>query len=170
LVIVLAWLAAARSLDSQFTPLVKKDLKSKYLEGKLSAATSKLTGSLKAKQEVSYRFMSGLNDKGFIEGKYVPIVEDISTSNSEQKQQQQQVEEVVKVGRLQPKPIQSAPEEEVHDKLISTEEKLETKGSPSSSLGNGSIQGPRGSTDDNSNGSPIKTSETSESDSSSPVA
>jgi hypothetical protein len=29
--------------------MVKEDLKSKYLEGKLSAATSKLTGSLKEK-------------------------------------------------------------------------------------------------------------------------
>nr|ADE75734.1 unknown [Picea sitchensis] len=170
LVIVVAWLAAARSLDSQFTPLVKKDLKSKYLEGKLSAATSKLTGSLKGKQEVAYRFMSGLNSEGFIEGKYVPIVEGISTSNNEQQRQQQQGEEVVKVDRLQPKPIQSAPEEEVHDKLVAAEEEIETKTSPSSSHGNGSIQGPRGSIDDNSNGSPIKNSETSESDSSSPVA
>ena len=50
MVIVLAWLAVACSLDSQFTPLVKKHLKSKYLEGKLSATTSKLTSSLKAKQ------------------------------------------------------------------------------------------------------------------------
>jgi AAA family ATP:ADP antiporter len=170
LVIVVAWLAAARSLDSQFTPLVKKDLKSKYLEGRLSAATSKLTGSLKGKQEVAYRFMSGLNSEGFIEGKYVPIVEGISTSNNEQQRQQQQGEEVVKVARLQPKPIQSAPEEEVHDKLVAAEEEIETKTSPSSSHGNGSIQGPRGSIDDNSNGSPIKNSETSESDSSSPVA
>lgn len=170
LVIVVAWLAAARSLDSQFTPLVKKDLKSKYLEGKLSAATSKLTGSLKGKQEVAYRFMSGLNSEGFIEGKYVPIVEGISTSNNEQQRQQQQGEEVVKVARLQPKPIQSAPEEEVHDKLVAAEEEIETETSPSSSHGNGSIQGPRGSIDDNSNGSPIKNSETSESDSSSPVA
>lgn len=170
MVIVLAWLAAARSLDSQFTPLVKKDLKSKYLEGKLSAATSKLTGALKAKQEVSYRFMSSLNSKGFIEGKYVPIVEDISASNGEQQQQQQQGEEVLKVARLQPKPIQSAPEEEVHDILIRAEEEIETKASPSSSHGNGSIQGPRGSADDNTNGSSIKSSETSESDSSSPVA
>lgn len=170
LVIVLAWLAAARSLDSQFTPLVKKDLKSKYLEGKLSAATSKLTGSLKGKQEVTYRFMSGLNDKGFIEGKYVPIVEDISTSDVEQQQQQQQGKEVLKVGRLQPKPIQSAPEE-VHDILAGAEEGIETtKTSPSSAHGNGNIQGPRGSTTDSSNGSPIKSSETSESDSSSPVA
>ena len=37
LVIVLAWLVVAWSLDSQFTPLVKKYLKRKYLEGKLSA-------------------------------------------------------------------------------------------------------------------------------------
>lgn len=49
MVIVLAWLVAALSLDSQITPLVKEDLKSKYLEGKLSAATSKLIGALKAK-------------------------------------------------------------------------------------------------------------------------
>lgn len=77
---------------------------------------------------------------------------------------------VLKVARLQPKPIQSAPVEEVHDKLVVAEEEIETKISPSSSLGNGSFQGPRGSDDDNSNGSPIKDSETSESDSSSPVA
>ena len=50
MVIVLTWLAATWSLDSQFTPLVKKYLKSKYLEGKLSVATSKLTGALKPKQ------------------------------------------------------------------------------------------------------------------------
>lgn len=170
LVIVVAWLAAARSLDSQFTPLVKKDLKSKYLEGKLSAATSKVTGSLRGKQEVSYRFMSRLNDKGFIEGKYEPFVEGSAPSIDEQPQQQQEGEEVLKVSRLQPKPIQSAPVEDVHDKLVVAEEEIETKISPSSSLGNGSFQGPRGSDADNSNGSPIKDSETSESDSSSPVA
>ena len=99
LVTVVAWLAAARSLDSQFTPLVKKDLKNKYLEGKLSVATSKLTGSLKGKQEVAYRFMSGLNSEGFIEGKYVPIVEGISTSNNEQQQQSRPFQS--QVGQIQ---------------------------------------------------------------------
>jgi AAA family ATP:ADP antiporter len=49
LVIVLAWLNAARSLDSQFTPLVQKDLKGKLLEGKLSAITSTLMGKGKPK-------------------------------------------------------------------------------------------------------------------------
>ena len=38
LVIVLAWLVVAHSLDIQFTPLVKKYLKSKCLEGKMSTA------------------------------------------------------------------------------------------------------------------------------------
>lgn len=53
LVIVLAWLGAARSLDKQFTPLVQKDLKGKLLEGKLSAITSSLMGGKsKSKPEV----------------------------------------------------------------------------------------------------------------------
>ncbi|BBN14269.1 ATP:ADP antiporter, AAA family [Marchantia polymorpha subsp. ruderalis] len=75
LIIVLAWLNAARSLDSQFTPLVQKDLKSKLLEGKLSAISSAITGKSKSQREVSYRFVSVLNEQGFIEGRYVPVVD-----------------------------------------------------------------------------------------------
>ncbi|CAM6098466.1 unnamed protein product [Calypogeia fissa] len=76
LVIVLAWLGAARSLDKQFTPLVQKDLKGKLLEGKLSAITSSLMGGKsKSRPEVAYRFVSVLNEQGFIEGRYVPVVD-----------------------------------------------------------------------------------------------
>ncbi|KAG6544306.1 hypothetical protein Mapa_014309 [Marchantia paleacea] len=75
LIIVLAWLNAARSLDSQFTPLVQKDLKSKLLEGKLSAISSAISGKSKSQREVSYRFVSVLNEQGFIEGRYVPVVD-----------------------------------------------------------------------------------------------
>uniref|UniRef100_A0A0C9RV79 ADP,ATP carrier protein n=1 Tax=Wollemia nobilis TaxID=56998 RepID=A0A0C9RV79_9CONI len=75
LVIVLAWLNAARSLDEQFTPLVKKDLKSKLLEGKLSAMSRALSANIKKKPEVTYRFVSMLNEQGFIEGRYVPVTE-----------------------------------------------------------------------------------------------
>lgn len=54
LVIVVAWLAAARSLDRQFTPLVQEDLKGKLLEGKLSAISSRLLAkSLSTRKEVS---------------------------------------------------------------------------------------------------------------------
>ncbi|KAF8369495.1 hypothetical protein HHK36_032489 [Tetracentron sinense] len=80
LVIVLTWLAAARSLDSQFTPMAKKDLKDKLMEGKISAINSKLSGNIQPKQGITYRFVSTLNSMGFIEGKYVPLVEDISSS------------------------------------------------------------------------------------------
>ncbi|XP_058105380.1 ADP,ATP carrier protein 2, chloroplastic-like [Magnolia sinica] len=80
LVIVLAWLAAARSLDRQFTPLAKKDLKDKLIEGKISAGKTSLSAKLQPKQGVTYRFMSTLNDMGFIEGKYVPLLEDVSSS------------------------------------------------------------------------------------------
>jgi AAA family ATP:ADP antiporter len=52
LVIVLAWLGAARSLDAQFTPLVQKDLKVKLLEGKLSAISAAVLGQSKARKEV----------------------------------------------------------------------------------------------------------------------
>eukprot|EP00250_Pteridium_aquilinum_P014272 c21881_g1_i1 orf=388-2619(+) len=75
LVIVVAWLAAARSLDKQFTPLVQKDLKSKLLEGKLSGMSSAVLGKYNRKPEVTYRFVSVLNEQGFIEGRYVPIVD-----------------------------------------------------------------------------------------------
>ncbi|KAK1313030.1 hypothetical protein QJS10_CPA06g00631 [Acorus calamus] len=81
LVIVLAWLAAARSLDSQFTPLAKKDLKVKLIDGKIS---SRLAGKVQPKQGVTYRFMSTLNSMGFIEGKYVPLVEDVSTTGRQE--------------------------------------------------------------------------------------
>jgi hypothetical protein len=52
LIIVLAWLGAARSLDAQFTPLVQKDLKGKLLEGKLSAISAAVLGQTKARKEV----------------------------------------------------------------------------------------------------------------------
>ncbi|KAJ7296263.1 hypothetical protein O6H91_17G072600 [Diphasiastrum complanatum] len=70
--IVLAWLNAARSLDSQFTPLVQKDLKTKLLKGKLSAMSSAILDKFRSK-EVTYRFVSVLNEQGFIEGRYVPV-------------------------------------------------------------------------------------------------
>ncbi|KAI5055097.1 hypothetical protein GOP47_0030242 [Adiantum capillus-veneris] len=75
LVIVLAWLAAARSLDKQFTPLVQEDLKGKLLEGKLSAMSAAVLGKYKRKPQVTYRFVSVFNEKGFIEGRYVPVVD-----------------------------------------------------------------------------------------------
>lgn len=71
---VISWLYAARSLDRQFTPLVKKDLKSKLLEGKLSAMSRAVSINLKKRPEVTYRFTSKLNEQGFIEGCYVPVM------------------------------------------------------------------------------------------------
>lgn len=71
---VISWLYAARSLDRQFTPLVKKDLKSKLLEGKLSAMSRAVSVNLKKRPEVTYRFTSKLNEQGFIEGCYVPVM------------------------------------------------------------------------------------------------
>ncbi|KAH9298756.1 hypothetical protein KI387_030438 [Taxus chinensis] len=143
LVVVVAWLAAARSLDSQFTPLVKKDLKSKYLEGKLSSVASKLKGSLKAKQEVTYRFMSSLNSKGFIEGKYVPVIEGNVILKEEQvEQQQKQQVDVVEEStlHLQPKPTQTTQEKEIQDK-VAVEDELESQVELSSSSENEDIQG-----------------------------
>lgn len=81
LVIVLAWLAAARSLDRQFTPLAKKDLKDKLIEGKVSAIKKSVPA--KPRQGVAYRFVSTLNSMGFIEGKYVAVIEDVSSSTNE---------------------------------------------------------------------------------------
>jgi AAA family ATP:ADP antiporter len=75
LIIVLLWLGAARSLDAQFTPLVQKDLKGKLLEGKLSAISAAVLGQTKAKKEVTYRFVSVLNEQGFLEGRYVPVID-----------------------------------------------------------------------------------------------
>jgi len=75
LIIVLVWLGAARSLDSQFTPLVQKDLKGKLLEGKLSAISAAVLGQTRPKKEVTYRFVSVLNEQGFLEGRYVPVVD-----------------------------------------------------------------------------------------------
>jgi len=72
---VISWLYAARSLDRQFTPLVKKDLKSKLLEGKLSAMSRAVSVNLKQRPEVTYRFVSILNEQGFIEGRYVPVMD-----------------------------------------------------------------------------------------------
>eukprot|EP00898_Chlorokybus_atmophyticus_P001720 jgi/Chlat1/2549/Chrsp175S02404 len=72
--IVTLWIRAAASLDSQFKPLVEKDLKVKYEEGK--RFTFKALD--KKPKEVSYRFVSQLNPKtGFIEGRYVPVEDDI---------------------------------------------------------------------------------------------
>jgi AAA family ATP:ADP antiporter len=75
LVIVLVWLGAARSLDAQFTPLVQKDLKGKLLEGKLSAISAAVLGQAKPRKEVTYRFVSVLNEQGFLEGRYVPVID-----------------------------------------------------------------------------------------------
>lgn len=87
LVIVLAWLNAARSLNSQFAPMAEDDFKGKLDKGKLSAVSQALQGKTQARKEIAYRFISVLNEQGFIEGKYVPvidgiIVEDTSTSVS----------------------------------------------------------------------------------------
>uniref|UniRef100_A0A0C9RZB1 ADP,ATP carrier protein n=1 Tax=Wollemia nobilis TaxID=56998 RepID=A0A0C9RZB1_9CONI len=183
MIIVLAWLAAARSLDTQFTPLVKKDLKSKYLEGKMSAMASQLTDSLKAKKEVTYRFMSSLNSKGFIEGKYVPITEGDSILKKEKEQQQeqhlregnsilkkeeeqQQEQHVVKEAtlNLQPKPIRTTDKEVTDEKFMVEDEESESQVKvSSSSYADGIVHG------QHSNGSPSRVSEALDSDSSTPV-
>ncbi|ERN01503.1 hypothetical protein AMTRI_Chr03g54960 [Amborella trichopoda] len=80
LAITLAWLGAARSLDKQFTPMVKEDLKDKLIKGKISAASLSLTSKVQPKHGITYRFVSTLNSKGFIEGRYVPLVEVVSSS------------------------------------------------------------------------------------------
>eukprot|EP00252_Welwitschia_mirabilis_P019970 TRINITY_DN4779_c0_g1_i1.p1 TRINITY_DN4779_c0_g1~~TRINITY_DN4779_c0_g1_i1.p1 ORF type:complete len:706 (+),score=93.98 TRINITY_DN4779_c0_g1_i1:266-2383(+) len=75
LAIVISWLYAVRSLDKQFTPLVKKDLKSKLMEGKLSAMKKAVSEHVQMKPEVTYRFVSALNDQGFVEGRYVAVTD-----------------------------------------------------------------------------------------------
>ncbi|CAI7791438.1 unnamed protein product [Closterium sp. NIES-53] len=62
--IVVAWLAAARSLDAQFTPLAAEELQEKKAEAQENKP-----------EEVELKFVSSINDKGFIEGKYVPVSE-----------------------------------------------------------------------------------------------
>eukprot|EP00252_Welwitschia_mirabilis_P019971 TRINITY_DN4779_c0_g2_i1.p1 TRINITY_DN4779_c0_g2~~TRINITY_DN4779_c0_g2_i1.p1 ORF type:complete len:716 (+),score=134.87 TRINITY_DN4779_c0_g2_i1:578-2725(+) len=79
LAIVLSWLNAVRSLDKQFTPLVKKDLKSKLMEGKLSAMKKAVSSTVQPKPEVTYRFVSVLNEQGFVEGRYVPVTDKSSS-------------------------------------------------------------------------------------------
>ncbi|CAI5461659.1 unnamed protein product [Closterium sp. Yama58-4] len=62
--IVVAWLAAARSLDAQFTPLAAEELQEKKAEAQENKP-----------EEVELKFVSSINEKGFIEGKYVPVSE-----------------------------------------------------------------------------------------------
>ncbi|GJP46332.1 hypothetical protein CLOM_g5634 [Closterium sp. NIES-68] len=67
--IVVAWLAAARSLDAQFTPLAAEELQEKKAEAEENKP-----------EEVELKFVSSINDKGFIEGKYVPVSEADNTN------------------------------------------------------------------------------------------
>lgn len=55
LVIVLAWLNAARSLNTQFAPMAEDDFKGKLNEGKLSAVSKALMGKTTAKKEVHFQ-------------------------------------------------------------------------------------------------------------------
>ncbi|GBG75503.1 hypothetical protein CBR_g20134 [Chara braunii] len=75
LFIVLAWIAAARSLDKQFTPLAKEDLKGKLQKEKIATLQPVAAEPTQPAKEVTYRLVSGLNEKGFVEGHYVPIVD-----------------------------------------------------------------------------------------------
>jgi AAA family ATP:ADP antiporter len=67
LVIVLLWLNAARSLDKQFTELQVEQMRLKKQQQQQETGTGR-----------KYKFVSQLNDQGFIEGKYV-LVSDMST-------------------------------------------------------------------------------------------
>ncbi|XP_002974477.2 ADP,ATP carrier protein 2, chloroplastic [Selaginella moellendorffii] len=103
LVIVLAWLGAARSLDKQFTPMVQEDLKGKLLQGKLSAMTAALSETSKVgTREVTYRFVSGLNDKGFIEGRYVPVTPPTSETKPAPSAKDEPVEATIENGSPSP--------------------------------------------------------------------
>jgi AAA family ATP:ADP antiporter len=67
LVIVLLWLNSARSLDKQFTELQVEQMRLKKQQQQQETGTGR-----------KYKFVSQLNDQGFIEGKYV-LVSDMST-------------------------------------------------------------------------------------------
>jgi AAA family ATP:ADP antiporter len=71
--IVLLWIGAARSLDKQFAPMVHKGIKTQMSEGKLEALNARLLGRNRGREQRSYRFVSVLNEDGYIEGRYVPI-------------------------------------------------------------------------------------------------
>ncbi|KAK9802845.1 hypothetical protein WJX73_006722 [Symbiochloris irregularis] len=65
--IVLLWLKAAGSLDKQFTELNKQEQLAKLVEARQAAK--------EASGVQKYKFISALNEQGFIEGKYVPLAE-----------------------------------------------------------------------------------------------
>ena len=76
---VIAWLKAAKSLDGQFTALQKDQQLAKLAEAKsvgsgggLGTAPGGGVGSPALKK---YKFVSAVNEAGFLEGKFVPLAE-----------------------------------------------------------------------------------------------
>jgi len=80
--IVSLWIVAARSLDTQFTPMVHKGIKTQLSEGKLEALSARLLGRSRGRQQRSHRFVSVLNEQGYIEGRYVPIDDDSTATRN----------------------------------------------------------------------------------------
>lgn len=70
--IVVTWMFAARSLNKQFTELNKQDQLARLSEAKAAAG-------LPLKK---FKFVSAVNEQGFIEGKYVPLGEGESVTAS----------------------------------------------------------------------------------------
>jgi len=71
-VIVMAWIVAARSLDKQFTALQKEEMRAKLAEAKKELIK-------KHKAVKRYRYETKATDEGFAEGKWVPVdTKDIS--------------------------------------------------------------------------------------------
>lgn len=65
-VIVAAWIVAARSLDKQFTALQKEEMRAKLAEAKKELIK-------KHKAVTKYRYVTKATDEGFAEGKWIPV-------------------------------------------------------------------------------------------------
>ena len=65
-VIVGAWIVAARSLDKQFTALQKEEMRAKLAEAKKELIR-------KHKAVKRYRFKAKATDEGFVKGQWVPV-------------------------------------------------------------------------------------------------
>ncbi|BDA49057.1 ADP,ATP carrier protein 1 [Coccomyxa sp. Obi] len=65
--VVFMWIGAAGSLNKQFTELQQKEQLAKLAMARQALASAPTTKK--------FKFISGVNDQGFIEGKYVPLEE-----------------------------------------------------------------------------------------------
>jgi ATP:ADP antiporter, AAA family len=75
LLCVLMWLRAAKSLDGQFTALQKEQQLAKLAEAKGVEPSAPGGGAGSPAPLKKFKFVSAVNEAGFLEGKYVPLAE-----------------------------------------------------------------------------------------------